>query len=669
MRLGGRMSVSGNGADDRKVVEEGTPELSGDDGSPAIEPALNQELRESGRAAAAKRRRKKASVTAKKAPVAAKKAASAVPADAAEVPVAKPAPRRRAARPRPTPPVEHEQTPDPSPPVAVELEPEPAEPPPADPPHLPEVVHAGRPPIAITRAVLRHRLLLVVIVLLAAAVAGLSLSWRSYNQLTSDLNSSNAHVPTGVRSALTPTGAVTADPTVILFEGVNLAQRPRGSLLLLRVDPGRHVLSTLAVPPTTRVPGSVTLGQALAGAGSQGALALLSAAGIPVAHIALVDLPQLNRTVNELGGVTIDNPAQLVYTRPDGSRGVIPAGRVALTGASAESYVRPRMVQTATRLASSEQRQNIVLRGLIEKMLRPTSLSAVEAIGRVVATTVATDLSASQVLDLASVRLGANRFVECTLPPGGSFADSSARAALGEFQRPAPGASPTTACSWRPIAPAPGGVVGTISRAVVQNIPFLLLAMLASTSTMLVLALLTLAVLARRSLVGVRTPALAGSAAPAPLPIAEYRAPAPTRAAPPPTPATPPTHAPRARRLPSMPAVKRPALPALPAVRRPRLSAKTPLRLPSVSRPSMPSVRLPKLPRLRRPGLPAIHRPSVPSVRLPSRPSLRPSSSRLGLPQLPRLELPVNLRPLLIPTMLVVAAVGVAAYALITLTR
>ena len=83
--------------------------------------------------------------------------------------------------------------------------------------------------------------------------------------------------------------------------------------------------------------------------------------------------------------------------------------------------------------------------------------------------------------------------------------------------------------------------------------------------------------------------------------------------------------------------------------------------MPAVRRPSLPSVGLPRVP--------AVRRPSLPSVRLPRLPSLRPSVSRLALPPLPRLELPTNLRLLLIPTVVVMAAVGLAAYALITLTR
>ncbi|MGN6379431.1 MAG: LCP family glycopolymer transferase [Gaiellales bacterium] len=366
-------------------------------------------------------------------------------------------------------------------------------------------------PVGVGGALVRQRLLLVVVAVLTLVVAGLTWGWLSYDRLNTDLKHSNARVPEGVKESLPATGAISAGPTPILFEGVNRRNQPRGSLLLLHTNPTNHVLSTLAIPQTVRVPGAVTLGRALTTTGTQGTVQVLKGAHITVGHVALVNLQELSHMVDEFGGVTINNPVALHWNvKKTAQSGTIPAGRVKLTGPQAALYLRPRAKQPST-LTTPQQRQNIVLSALIEKMLRPTSLSAVESLGKVVATSIATDLSASNVLDLAGVRLGANRFVECRLPQDGSFGQSDVKAALAEFRTPALGQSPTSACNWRPIAAAPGGVVGQVGRAVVENLPTVLLTVLASTTTLWILAMILLFVATRRTLRNSRlAPAAAG---------------------------------------------------------------------------------------------------------------------------------------------------------------
>jgi anionic cell wall polymer biosynthesis LytR-Cps2A-Psr (LCP) family protein len=388
---------------------------------------------------------------------------------------------------------------------------------------------ADRPrTLSVWGAVRRQRFLSIVLGVLTLLVAGLSWAWLSYHKLTNDLQTSNNRVPAGVRQVLAPQGAISSTPTTILFEGVNLQEQPRGSVLLLHTNPSSHVLSTLALPPSTVVPGAEKLQTALATARTQGSITLLNhVAGISVGHVVLVNLAELAHAVDLLGGLPIDNPVAVHYSIPHGGSGTILAGHVTLTGPLTALYLRPR---APTPGLDSVTRQNIVLKALIEKMLRPTSLSGVEALGRVLATTVATDLSASNVLDLASVRLGADRFVSCSAPPRSEFGRGELKAALAEFEAPpSVGGPSTTACTWRPIVAAPGGLVGSVSQQAVQNLPSILLTLLASSVTLWILAAVMMFVMVRRTLRAARMPAPAFAVAGAPS-VSEYRSAVPERA-------------------------------------------------------------------------------------------------------------------------------------------
>jgi anionic cell wall polymer biosynthesis LytR-Cps2A-Psr (LCP) family protein len=394
--------------------------------------------------------------------------------------------------------------------------------PPAEPARPTSQTEGVRPQggLSVWAAVRRQRLLLIVLGVLTVTVIGLSWAWVSYHKLTNDLQSSNSRVPAGVRQVLVPTGSITSTPATILFEGVNLSGGPRGSLLLLHTAPSGRVLSTLTLPLSTRVPNSGTLQEALNSAGAAGAVTLLDQiAGIKIRDIGIVNLAGLSQAVNELGGITVDAPVPTVYYNPPtGERGTIPAGHITLNGFQTALFLRPREPSSL----NGVERQNLILRALIEKLLRPTSLTGVQAVGKVMANTVATDLSASDVLDLASVRLGTDRLVSCAAPPSSEFGKGPLTAALNAFVHPS-GTPSTSACRMRPIVAAPGGIVGSVSRQAVQNLPTILVTLLASSVTLWILAAVMLVVMVRRTLRASRMPALAyATAAGAPF-VSQYR--------------------------------------------------------------------------------------------------------------------------------------------------
>ncbi|HEX5261080.1 MAG TPA: LCP family protein [Gaiellales bacterium] len=316
--------------------------------------------------------------------------------------------------------------------------------------------------------------------MLTAAVGVLVFASFVYHQFVTDLQVSNARVPGAVAASLKPGGGIDSQPNVALFEG--LGQRTRrlaGSFVLLRTDPGRHRLATISVPQTAVLAGVGPVGEIVRDHGTTGLIAALGHLGIRVNHVGLIDLPRLARIIDSLGGVVITNPAELTYRIPGTTVvHVVPAGRVRIAGPDVEGYLRPYH-PPPPQLVSPARRQDIVLRGLIESLLHPTSLSAIENVGKVLSAGVSTDLSPSEVLGYASVRLAAVTIVACTLPAGSSTTAGVGRASLARFagKQPSPGAAAD--CGSRTLSGAFPGFTGTIERTAVANLPTFLISALA----------------------------------------------------------------------------------------------------------------------------------------------------------------------------------------------
>jgi anionic cell wall polymer biosynthesis LytR-Cps2A-Psr (LCP) family protein len=325
-------------------------------------------------------------------------------------------------------------------------------------------------------------------VLLTIAVAGLVAASFVYHQFVTDLQVSNARVPGAVTASLKPGGGIDSQPNVALFQGFGQqTRRLAGSFVLLRTDPSRHRLATMSIPPTVDLAGAGTVGDVVRGQGTTGLITALSHLGVRVNHVGLIDLPHLARIIDGLGGVTISNPAELTYRVPGTADvHIVPAGRVRIAGLDVEGYLRPHH-RPPVQLASPVRRQDIVLRGVIEKLLHPTSLGAVQNVGKVLSAGVSTDLSPSEVLGYATARLGAVTIIDCTLPAGSSTGTGVGRASLARFigRSPAPGASAD--CGSRTLSGYSSGFTGTIERTAVANLPTFLISALAVTGILWVL--------------------------------------------------------------------------------------------------------------------------------------------------------------------------------------
>jgi anionic cell wall polymer biosynthesis LytR-Cps2A-Psr (LCP) family protein len=404
------------------------------------------------------------------------------------------------------------------------------------------VGHGARPPAR--RAHRRHRrrrrmraavhvLFLAAFVLLTIAVGGLVTASFVYHQFVTDLQVSNARVPGAVTASLKPGGGVDSQPNVALFQGYgHLTRRLSGSFVLLRTDPSRHELTTISVPPTTVLAGAGTVGKVVRSQGTTGLIAALAQLGIRVNHVGLIDLPRLTRIIDSLHGVVIANPAALTYRlQGTGPLHVVPAGRVRIAGPDVEGYLRPYH-PTPPQLTSPVRRQDIVLRGVIETLLHPASLGAVQNVGKVLAGGVSTDLSPSEVLGYATARLGAVTIVDCALPAGSSTASGVGRASLARFSNRTPPPGAAADCNSRRLSGYSTGFVGTIERTAVANLPTFLISALAVTGILWVLFATALGVTLwrRHAPPAYPLPAVAGSdVAPEPEPEPVAAAPEPRR--------------------------------------------------------------------------------------------------------------------------------------------
>jgi len=275
--------------------------------------------------------------------------------------------------------------------------------------------------------------------------------WVKYHEFSNDLVASNLHVPKRVKSALSPDPGSAGGPTVILVEGVShVYKRPQGATILIRLDPSKHLASTLTVPPTARVSPSITVGTALDNGGTAALIHDLNATtSVRVSHVMLLNRTQLGHVVDTLGGITFHNPAPTTFPIGSGTYR-LPAGNVALNGTQAGAFLRANPTPIGQ---SPAQRQQLVLRALTEKLVDLNSLSAVERLGRVVASSVATDLTPSQVVSLVSSRLDISRITRCTVAASRLLGGHGTRSTLAGFRgaRP-PAGRAASQCSSQPIS-------------------------------------------------------------------------------------------------------------------------------------------------------------------------------------------------------------------------
>ncbi len=139
---------------------------------------------------------------------------------------------------------------------------------------------------------------------------------------------------------------------------------------------------------------------------------LEDALGIPIYHYALIDFEGFTKVVDKLGGLEIDVEKSMVYDDPtDGTHINLKPGLQQLDGKNTLDYVRHRLDNRGSKFYSSDfdrgQRQQIVIKAMVDKMKSFTGISSFFTVLNVAGDHAKTDLSKDQikglVLDFKSI--------------------------------------------------------------------------------------------------------------------------------------------------------------------------------------------------------------------------------------------------------------------------
>ena len=150
---------------------------------------------------------------------------------------------------------------------------------------------------------LGQALALLVMATCAAAAAAFVLLAVQYHRFSTEIHRSEAPLPATIRAALPPSRGTLDRPQVTLVRGSGgLAS---GGLVLFRTVPGAGTTAFLSVPPSAVIEGRRVSGQSI----PRLVHVLRTALGIQVAHVAVIDLANVSRLVDGIGGIELRNPA------------------------------------------------------------------------------------------------------------------------------------------------------------------------------------------------------------------------------------------------------------------------------------------------------------------------------------------------------------------------
>jgi LytR_cpsA_psr family len=290
---------------------------------------------------------------------------------------------------------------------------------------------------------LGQAVVLLVMAICAAAAAGFVLLAVQYHRFSAEIHRSEAPLPATIRAALPPSRGTLDAPQVTLVRGSgDLAS---GGVVLFRTVPEEGTSAFLSVPPSTILNGRRVSRQPIPGLVGT----LRTRLGIHVAHVAVINLGNVSRLVDGIGGIELRNPAEVELPVSPTTTWRFPAGTLRLDGPHAAVYLR----QGAEGSEQRDRAERRVLRAIIGHALEPTSVGDLQATGTAVAHSAVTDLTDADVLGLVWGRLQSSHVVQCTLPESTAAESGRGPGIVAGFL--APDASARAAgCSSSAVAPA-----------------------------------------------------------------------------------------------------------------------------------------------------------------------------------------------------------------------
>ena len=207
------------------------------------------------------------------------------------------------------------------------------------------------------------------------------------------------------------------------FEGLS------DTMLLLRFDPEREKLSVLSIPRDTRVYLDGYGVRKINHANEYGGPALTTAAasdllgGIQIHRYVRVNVQGIEKLIDALGGVTVDVPKDMKYN--DFSQHLyidLKKGRQHLDGDKAVQFLRYRY--DALGDISRVQRQQMLMRSVVEQTLKPATIVKIPKILSVIQSHIDTNLTVQELMGLANFAANTKRSdVKMIMLPGGFSGD------------------------------------------------------------------------------------------------------------------------------------------------------------------------------------------------------------------------------------------------------
>ncbi len=218
--------------------------------------------------------------------------------------------------------------------------------------------------------------------------------------LRSAVADANSRISQGAKNALDdPGGGLLGTPQTILVLGSDADRDRTGAradtVMLMRTVPADKKINYLSIPRDLRVDlpplGHMKITETYAHRGIRGVLTgLRREFGIPVNHVMVIDFKGVSKMVDAVGGITIDNPFDLVdCAYPGGTTVTFRKGRVTLDGTQALQYSRVRSCDDDFARA---RRQQLVIGALQKKTLSFTSLPRAPFRGAKIVRTMSTDM-------------------------------------------------------------------------------------------------------------------------------------------------------------------------------------------------------------------------------------------------------------------------------------
>ena len=238
---------------------------------------------------------------------------------------------------------------------------------------------------------------------LAALFAAVVVVWAlvGFIVLRNAVADANSRIPKGAVAALDrPDGGLLGTPQTILILGSDADRGRTGAradtVMLMRTIPKTKTINYLSIPRDLRVElpplGHMKITETYAHRGIRGVLTgLRREFGIPINHVMVIDFKGVSHMVEAVGGITVNNPFELVNCPyPGGTTVTFHKGTLHLDGARALQYSRVRYCDDDFARA---RRQQLVVAALQKKTLSFTGLPEAPFRGAKIVRTMSTDMS------------------------------------------------------------------------------------------------------------------------------------------------------------------------------------------------------------------------------------------------------------------------------------